>query len=131
MVEAGAGGHDRCRIIPLGQADKRMVSATQEQWAIDQRTQPGQDGFQKGADQILDERRHSRQIAGATPQDWWYNGHSNRLPVTEVDVTPRLCHRWAVGTSVRNNYPKLSAGAKNDLQKKESTCCRRLKLLWA
>ena len=59
-----------------------MVGTAVQERAVDQRGEPGQDGFEKAANQILDKRRHIRQIASATAQHQWYTGHSNRLSVT-------------------------------------------------
>ena len=79
MVKGGAGGHDGGRVIVLGQQHERMLGAAVQQRAIDQRAEPGQDGFQKAADQILDKRGYVGQIARATAEHWWYTGHPNRL----------------------------------------------------
>ena len=67
MMKACASGHQAGRVVPLGQQHQGMVGAAVQQWTIDQRAEPGQDGFQKAADQILDKRRHIRQIARAAP----------------------------------------------------------------
>ena len=107
-MEGRAGGHDGGWVIPLRQQHERMLGAAAQQRAVDQRTEPGQDGFQKGAEQLLNKRGHIRQITRATAPHLWYNRHPNCLSVVCVVSAPVSCHRLAVGTSVRNNYPKLS-----------------------
>ena len=65
-MEAGAGGDDGGGIIPLGEQHQWMVSAAEQQRAIDQRGELLQDGFEKAADQILDKQWNVRQIGRAT-----------------------------------------------------------------
>ena len=82
MIIVGANGHDGSGVVELGKLDKRVVTTAQEDRTHQARFDPSKDGGQPGAEQILDQRRQIGQIGRGSAQDWWYNRHSNRLPVT-------------------------------------------------
>ena len=65
MIIVGANGHDGSGVVELGKLDKRVVTTAQEDRTHQARFEPGEDGGQPGAEQILDQRRQLGQIGRA------------------------------------------------------------------